>query len=73
MFGPDVLVSPVTEPNVTAWRVYLPEGSRWEESYTGKLYDGGQVVEAEAPLAVIPVFVREGCGLDIYGELLKKS
>ncbi len=58
MFGPDLLVAPVMKEGVSARTVYLPKGETWTESYTGKKYEGGQVVTAEAPIDIIPVFVR---------------
>ena len=58
MFGPDLLVAPVMEEGVSSRPVYLPYGEIWTESYTGKKYEGGQVVTAEAPIDIIPVFVR---------------
>lgn len=66
MFGEDILVAPVMEAGVTRREVYLPEGTSWKESYTGKVYAGGERVVAEAPLSVIPVFVREGKEYEIY-------
>ena len=60
MFGPSLLISPVTEPNVTEWKTYLPkcEGG-WRDYRTGKHYDGGQTVTTAVSKAFIPVFVRE--------------
>ena len=59
MFGKSVLVCPVTEPNVTQWKVYLPENkSGWYDYRTGNHYDGKQTVTADA--CRIPVFVRGG-------------
>ncbi len=66
MFGPDLLVAPVMEEGVTARTVYLPKGETWTESYTGKKYEGGQTVTAEAPLSVIPVFIRGEKEYEIY-------
>ena len=66
MFGPDLLVAPVMEAGVNTREVYLPKGANFVESYTGKVYEGGQTVEAEAPLDVIPVFVREGKEIEVY-------
>ena len=59
MFGPELLVSPVTEPSVTEWRTYLPkQKGGWTETHTGKHYDGGQYVTTEVSKAYIPVFKR---------------
>ncbi len=59
MYGPDVLVAPVLYAGQTKRNVYLPKGDDWVESATGREYRGGQCVEADAPLDVIPVFVRK--------------
>ena len=66
MFGPDLLVAPVMDAGVRTREVYLPAGCRWTEAKTKTVYEGGQVVTAEAPLAVIPVFIREGKEYQIY-------
>ncbi|MEG2605272.1 MAG: glycoside hydrolase family 31 protein [Clostridia bacterium] len=60
LFGPDLLVAPVMELGLRKRPVYLPMGAEWMEASTGKEYKGGQTVEADAPLSVIPVFVRKG-------------
>ena len=61
MFGPALLISPVTEPGVTTWRTYLPkhEGG-WYDYRTGQHYDGGQYVNTPVTKAHIPVFLRAG-------------
>ena len=49
MFGPELLVSPVTEPGVKEWKTYLPkQKGGWTEIHTGKHYDGGQYVTKSA-------------------------
>ena len=60
MFGPSLLISPVTEPHATEWKTYLPkcEGG-WRDHRTGKHYEGGQTVTTAVSKAFIPVFVRE--------------
>ena len=65
MFGPDVLVAPVLELGVRERLVYLPKGLKWKEARTGKVYEGGQRVNAAAPLESIPVFIREGADVAI--------
>jgi len=59
MFGPDLLVSPVTEPGVTEWQTYLPKTpGGWTDKYTGQHYEGGQTVTTKVDRRHIPVFVR---------------
>ncbi|MCB9435208.1 MAG: DUF5110 domain-containing protein [Ardenticatenaceae bacterium] len=72
MFGPALLVNPVTRPmyykvgsqpveGVSRTRsVYLPAGTDWYDFWTDQCYAGGQVVEAEATLDRLPLFVRAG-------------
>ena len=61
MFGKSMLISPVTEPNVTTWRTYLPKNKAgWYDYHTGKHYDGGQYVTTPVDAARIPVFVKAG-------------
>ena len=61
MFGPALLISPVTEPGVTTWRTYLPKNKGgWTDYRTGKHYDGGQYVTTPVTKAYIPVFIRAG-------------
>lgn len=59
MFGPDVLVAPILELGMRKRNVYLPKGNGWKNIWNGIVYEGGQVVEADASLDKIPVFVRE--------------
>ncbi|MGX8697872.1 MAG: glycoside hydrolase family 31 protein, partial [Prevotella sp.] len=59
MFGPALLVSPVTEPGVTEWNTYLPKSKGgWRDYRTGRHYDGGQTVTTPVDKTYIPVFVR---------------
>ena len=61
MFGPALLISPVTEPGVTSWQTYLPQNEGgWTDYRTGKHYDGGQYVTTSVTKAFIPVFIRAG-------------
>lgn len=61
MFGPALLISPVTEPGVTEWRTYLPKNKGgWTDCHTGRHYEGGQYVTTPVTKAYIPVFQRAG-------------
>jgi len=60
MFGPSLLINPVTEYKARKRNIYLPEGSGWYEFKSGKYYEGGQTIEADAPYTDIPVFVKAG-------------
>ena len=60
LFGPAFLVNPVHEPGARSRAVYLPAGADWYDFHDGRRYRGGQTVEADAPLARMPLFVRAG-------------
>jgi alpha-D-xyloside xylohydrolase len=40
--------------------VYLPAGAQWYDFHTGKRLEGGRKVDAAAPLARMPLYVRAG-------------
>ena len=61
MFGPRLLVTPVTLPNVTEWSVYLPKTAGndtkpWTYWWTNETYAGGQMVTVPSPVEHIPLF-----------------
>src|SRR5699024_508503 len=60
MFGPALLVAPVTEQGATTKQVYLPAGTDWYNYWTHKRYPGGQMVTVDAPIDKLPLFVRAG-------------
>jgi alpha-D-xyloside xylohydrolase len=60
MFGPAFLVCPVTTPQATTRPVYLPAGTSWVNFWTGETLAGGQTVTANAPVNVMPLYVRAG-------------
>jgi alpha-D-xyloside xylohydrolase len=59
LFGPAILVNPVTEAGATSRHVYLPQGT-WYDFWTGSTIQGGQAMEAPAPIDRIPLYVRAG-------------
>ena len=45
--------------------VYLPEGARWTNVWTGESFEGGQTITAETPLDQLPVFTRDEFRLEV--------
>ena len=60
MFGPSLMVNPVTEYKARSRNVYLPSAYGWYDVRTGRHYAGGTVIEADAPYEWMPLFAREG-------------
>ena len=60
MYGPAFLVAPVTEQGATKRKVYLPEGCDWYNYWTDERLHGGQTITADAPIDILPLFVRAG-------------
>ncbi len=71
MFGESLMVCPVVEAmyydkesvaieNSSKTRqVYLPEGG-WYDFWTNEYYEGGQTITAEAPIDIMPLYVKAG-------------
>ncbi len=60
MFGPAILVAPVTEQGATSRIVYLPAGTEWYNFWTNECVHGGQSIRVNAPIDTLPLFVRAG-------------
>ncbi len=60
MFGPSLLINPVTEYKARNRQVYLPAGTEWYDFNTGKCIQGGQTITANAPYERMPIFVKAG-------------
>lgn len=72
LFGDGLMVCPVLGPmyyeresrplseTPKTRRVYLPKGSYWYDYWTNACFEGGQWIDADAPIEKIPLFVREG-------------
>ncbi len=60
LYGPDVLVAPVTTPgNVSTESVWFPPG-RWTDWFTGATFTGPSEHTLTVPLDRMPVFVKDG-------------
>jgi alpha-glucosidase (family GH31 glycosyl hydrolase) len=61
LYGPDVLVAPVTTPGTTATTsVWFPPGSNWTDYFTGQTYTGGTTHDITTDLGSMPVFLKSG-------------
>jgi alpha-D-xyloside xylohydrolase len=72
MFGPALLVAPVTEQGSTTRPVYLPAGTDWYNFWTNERVHGGQTITVAAPIDTIPLFVRAGSILPL-GEPVEST
>jgi alpha-D-xyloside xylohydrolase len=43
-----------------AVETYLPNGTGWYDFWTGERFDGGRTVTRQAPLNIVPLYVRAG-------------
>jgi alpha-D-xyloside xylohydrolase len=68
MFGPAILVNPVTEPGVSTRRLYLPAAT-WYDFWNGTSIDGPRTLDASAPLERLPLYVRAGSILPMGPEI----
>lgn len=67
LFGPALLVNPVTDPEVHSRPVYLPK-ARWYDFWSGDTVEGPRTIDAPAALETIPLFVRAGSILPLGPE-----
>ncbi len=68
MFGPAILVNPVTEPGASKRELYLPK-TRWYDFWTGEAVDGGREIDAAAPLQTMPLYMRAGSIVPLGPEI----
>jgi len=62
LLGDRVMVAPVLEKGAVQRKVWLPPGA-WTHWLTGQALVGDRTVVVDAPLAMTPIFVREGTAL----------
>jgi len=69
LFGPSLMINPVTEYKASSRDLYLPAGSGWYDIYTGKYFKGGRHVTASAPYGRMPLMVKAGAIIPIGPEI----
>jgi len=60
MFGPSLLINPVVDKGARERELWLPSAAGWVDFWTGQRRHGGEAVKADAPLARIPIYVKQG-------------
>ena len=65
IFGDQILVSPIQEPNALGRRMYIPKG-KWYNYWTDELVMGGKEQWVAADIDSIPLFVMEGAIIPKY-------
>lgn len=68
MFGPALLIAPITQYGQRTRTVYLPGGAAWYDYWSGRPAGKGSVT-ADAPYDQIPVFVRAGSIITYQPEM----
>jgi alpha-glucosidase len=65
IFGDQILVCPIQEPNAQGRRMYLPIG-KWHNFWNGEIVEGGMEKWVDAGLDKIPMFIKEGAIIPKY-------
>ena len=45
--------------------IYLPKGTDWYDFWTGEKYSGGQTLNKETPIDIMPLYVKAGSILPV--------
>lgn len=72
LLGSELLVAPITRSGYgkpVMKEIYLPAGQQWFDWFTGKVYEGGQVIAYECPLDRMPIFVKAGSILPLAPKM----
>ncbi len=65
IFGDQILVCPINEPNAKGRRMYIPRG-KWYSYWDGKLINGGKEMWVDADIDSMPIYVKEGAIIPKY-------
>jgi alpha-glucosidase len=65
VFGNQILVCPILEPNALGRRMYVPKGE-WYNYWTKELVTGGKELWVDTKYDEIPVFVKAGAIIPKY-------
>ncbi|MEY8847766.1 glycoside hydrolase family 31 protein [Psychroserpens sp. XS_ASV72] len=65
VFGDNILVCPILEPNARGRRMYIPRGN-WYDYWNKALIKGGKEIWVDADIDSMPIFVEEGAIIPKY-------
>ena len=65
IFGHQILVCPIIEPNARGRRMYVPRG-RWYNYWNHETLEGGKEMWVDADLDTMPIFIKEGAIIPRY-------
>nr|WP_294778128.1 glycoside hydrolase family 31 protein [uncultured Flavobacterium sp.] len=65
IFGNQILVCPILEPNAQGRRMYLPKGN-WYNFWTNELIEGKKELWINTTFDQIPIFIKEGAIIPKY-------
>ena len=65
VFGDQLLVCPIQEPNALGRRMYIPKG-KWYNYWTNEVVEGGKEIWVAAAMDILPLFVKEGAIIPKY-------
>ncbi|MCP2024868.1 alpha-glucosidase [Flavobacterium sp. HSC-32F16] len=65
IFGNQILVCPILEPNAVGRRMYIPRGE-WYNYWTNDLFVGGREIWVDTKFDEIPLFVKAGAVIPKY-------
>jgi alpha-D-xyloside xylohydrolase len=68
LFGPAILVNPVTAPGVSTRPLYLPN-AKWYDFWTGASLPGGRSLDAPTTIDRLPLYVRAGSILPLGPDI----
>jgi alpha-D-xyloside xylohydrolase len=69
MFGPSLMINPVTHYKARSRSVYLPQSAGWYDWWSGRMFTGGRTIEAMAPYESMPIYVKAGSIIPVGPEL----
>ncbi len=65
IYGEQILVCPILEPNAKGRRMYVPRG-KWYNFWTNEVVEGGKEMWVDAEIDSMPIFIKEGAVIPKY-------